>query len=151
LTIISNTSPLIALHHLGDLELLPKVLGSGILIPSAVARELRSGSLPPWIEVRTLQHPVGTKILQSSLGAGESEAIALAMEVGADLTLLDDKAARRLALVLELPILGTLGLFLRAKEKGLIKEIRPKLDALRTLPFHIAPKLYAAVLKDAQE
>lgn len=73
------------------------------------------------------------------------------MEVGADLTLLDDKAARRLALTLRLPLLGTLGLLLKAKELGLIKEIRPKPIALRTLPFHIAPKLYAAVLKDARE
>ena len=110
-----------------------------------------SGSLPPWIAVRPLQHPIGTKILHASLGAGESEAIALAIEVGADLTLLDDKAARRLAMVLGLPILGILGLLLRAKEMGLIKEIHPRLDALRTLPFHIAPKLFEAVLKDAGE
>lgn len=151
MTIVSNTSPLIALHHLGDLQLIPEVLGSGILIPPAVVRELRGESVPSWIEVRSLQHPFGTKILQASLGAGESEAIGLAMEVGAGLTLLDDKAARRLALVLGLPILGTLGLLLKAKEMGLIKEIRPKLIALRILPFHIAPKLYEAVLKDARE
>ena len=151
MTIVSNTSALIALDHLGDLELIPEVFGSGILIPPAVVRELRGESVPSWIEVRSLQHPFGTKILQASLGAGESEAIGLAMEVGAGLTLLDDKAARRLALVLGLPILGTLGLLLRAKEMGLIKEIRPKLIALRTLPFHIAPRLFEAVLKDARE
>jgi predicted nucleic acid-binding protein len=151
LTIVSNTSPLIALDHLGDLDLIPQVLGGGLLIPPAVAREFQGGSVRSWIEVRPLQHPLGPKILQASLGAGESEALALAMEVGADLTLLDDKAARRLALTLRLPLLGTLGLLLKAKELGLIKEIRPKLIALRTLPFHIAPKLYAAVLKDARE
>jgi predicted nucleic acid-binding protein len=151
LIFVSNTSPLIALHHLGDLDLIPRVIGSGILIPPAVARELRSQVLPPWIEVRPLQYPISTRILHASLGTGESEAIALALEVGADLTLLDDKAARRLALVLGLPILGVLGLLLSAKEVGLIEEIRSKLEALRTLPFHIAPKLYAAVLKDAQE
>jgi predicted nucleic acid-binding protein len=90
LTIVSNTSPLIALDHLGDLDLIPKVLGSGLLIPPAVA-------------------------------------------------------------VLTLPIIGTLGLLLKAKQLGLIQEIRPELIALRTLPFHIAPKLYTAVLKDAGE
>jgi len=151
LTIVSNTSPLIALEHLGDLDLIPRVLGGGILIPPAVGRELGPGRLPDWVEIRTLRHPIGPKILQASLGAGESEAIALALEDGADLVLLDDKAARRLATALRQPLMGTLGLFLKAKEAGLISEIRSRLDKLRTLPFHVAPHLYEAVLRDARE
>ena len=73
------------------------------------------------------------------------------MEVGADLVLLDDKAARRLAMMMGLPVLGTLGLLLKAKEVGLIPEVRSRLDALRTLPFHVAPMLFEAVLKEARE
>jgi uncharacterized protein len=69
----------------------------------------------------------------------------------ADLVLLDDKAARRLAATLHLDVLGTLGVLLKAKDAGLIQQIRPKLDALATLPFHISPRLFAAVLRDAQE
>lgn len=64
-------------------------------------------------------------VLQSALGAGESETIAVALEVEADLILLDDKAARRLASPLGLPLRGTLGLLLKAKELGFIQEIRP--------------------------
>jgi predicted nucleic acid-binding protein len=47
--------------------------------------------------------------------------------------------------------MGTLGFLLKAKEAGLIGEIRSRLDALRTLPFHVAPHLYEAVLRDARE
>jgi predicted nucleic acid-binding protein len=151
LVIVSNTSPLIALEHLGDLDLIPKVLGPGVLIPPAVEREFGAGRLPDWVEIRTLQHQIGAKILKSSLGAGESEALALALEAGADLILLDDKAARRCATALHLPLMGTLGFLLKAKEAGLIGAIQPKLEALRALPFHIAPRLYQAVLRDAQE
>jgi len=139
------------MEHLGGLGLIPQVLGSGTLIPPAVAREFGAGLLPAWMEVRPLQQPIGARILQPALGAGESEAIALALEVKADLILLDDKAARRLALTLGLPLLGTLGLLLKAKDLGLIKEIRPKLIALRSLPFHIGPRLFEAVLRDAGE
>lgn len=71
--------------------------------------------------------------------------------IQADLVLLDDKAARRLATVLHLPLMGTLGLLLKAKEAGLILSVRPKLDALQKLPFHIAPRLLQRVLREAGE
>ena len=150
MVIVSNTSPLIALTHLGDIDLIPKVFGGGVLIPPAVADEF-GGPSPAWVEIRSLQHPIGPRILRPSLGAGESEALALALEARADLVLLDDKAARRLAAALRLPLMGTLGILLKAKEAGLIGGIRPKLEELRALPFHIAPKLYDAVLRAARE
>ena len=150
--IVSNTSPLIALHHLGELEIIPKILHTGIFIPPAVAEELRSrGFLLEWTEVIPLQNPLAPRILNASLGPGESEAIALALEVGADVVLLDDKAARRLAVTMGLQVLGTLGLLLKAKEADVISEVRTRLDALRTLPFPTAPKLFDAVLKEAGE
>jgi uncharacterized protein len=136
------------------LDLLPKLLRGGIVVPFAVARELssaRARNLPGWLGVRGLERLIREQIKQASLGAGESESLSLAIELDADLILLDDKAARRLASSIGLPIIGTLGLLLRAKGAGLIPEIRPKLDSLRELPFHIAPRLYQAVLREAGE
>jgi predicted nucleic acid-binding protein len=101
--------------------------------------------------VRSLVQPVGIQILNASLGAGESEALALALEMRAGVVLIDDKAARRLAAVLGLQYIGVLGLLLKAKEAGLISAIRPRLDALRRLPFHIGSVLYESVLRDAGE
>jgi hypothetical protein len=150
LVIVSNTSPLLALEHLNELHLIRSVFAGPPLIPPAVAREF-GRPLPDWIEVRTLSQPVGPLILGASLGQGESEALALALEIKADLILLDDRAARRLAVALHLPLMGTLGLLLRAKSAGLIPALRPRMEALRGLPFHIAPRLYEAVLKTARE
>ena len=126
------------------------MLAGEILIPPAVAREFVR-PLPDWLEVRNLNQPVATQILSASLGQGESEALALALEIRADLILLDDRAARRLATALRIPLLGTLGLLLRAKSAGLIPNVRSRIEALRSLPFHIAPRLYEAVLKTAGE
>ena len=149
--IVSNTSPLVALNHVGELDLLRGVFGSVIVIPPAVQQELGSRSLPKWISVRVLEERTAVRIVQASLGAGESEAIALAVEIGADLILLDDKAARRLAASVGLSVIGTLGVLLRAKEVGLIPSIASKIEALRSLPFRIAPSLHDLVLRAAGE
>lgn len=62
------------------------------------------------------------------LGDGEREAIALAMEVGAAAIILDDRAARRVAEAAGLNVIGTLGLLLEAKRKGIVTRVRPELD-----------------------
>ena len=85
------------------------------------------------------------------IGAGESEAISLAIEVEARLLLLDDLAARRIALGLHLPIVGTLGLLLAAKRKGLLAAVKPCLDQLLSYEFRVSTGLYDRVLRDAGE
>lgn len=149
--IVSNTSPIVALAHRGELDLLRKIFDGAILIPPAVSRELAGRTLPEWFEIRELRQPLSARALEAFLGAGESEALALALEVETDLVLLDDKAARRLASQLRLTVVGTLGLLLKAKEAGLIPSIRPKLEALRSLPFHISPRLQENILTQARE
>lgn len=145
--VVSNTSPIIALDYLKELHLLRELFGV-TLIPPAVAREITGRSFPSWIQVRNLSQPVSPVILSASLGAGEREALTLALELEADI-LLDDKAARRIASRLRRPVLGTLGLLLRAKEKGLIPAIRPGLERLRALPFHISPRLHESAISAA--
>lgn len=91
---ISNASPLIALQQIGQLELLQR-LYANLAIPTAVAREVApSVSLPSWIAEHTLTQPIAARILQADLGAGESEAIGLALEMNAHRVLLDDRPAR---------------------------------------------------------
>src|SRR5437879_2741329 len=89
--VISNASPLIALNQIGQLPLLQQLFAK-VFIPRAVALEVAPSvnSLPSWIEPRTLSQPIGPRILSASLGAGESESICLALEMQAQLTILDD-------------------------------------------------------------
>jgi predicted nucleic acid-binding protein len=150
--VIADASPLIALHQIGQISLIERLFGP-ILVPSAVAREVSPSlrTLPSWITTRDLTKPIGAEILKASLGPGESESLALGLEVGASLVILDERPARRLALVLSLPVVGTAGILLAAKRANLIPEVRPLLDALMGHGFRVSTALRDRVLADAAE
>jgi hypothetical protein len=81
------------------------------------------------------------------LDRGEAETIALALELGADLVLLDERDGRYTAQRFGLRVVGVLGVLLEAKSKGLIKNIKPYLDMLRQQAgFYIRETLYQQML-----
>jgi predicted nucleic acid-binding protein len=159
--VVSNTSPIVALAAIGRLDLLRAVHGE-IAIPSAVFDEIAvAGAGEPgarevteadWVK----RYPVANTTLVNALGleldAGEAQAIALAVEIHADLILLDERLGRRAARRLGLTINGTLGVIIAAKDLGLLPSVRPILDALRVeAGFWIGNDLYSAVLAAAAE
>lgn len=149
--VVSNSSPLIGLTQIQQLNLLENLFGN-VLIPTAVASEItQSVKIPAWISIKPLSQPIATQILATALGAGESEAISLTLEMGADLVILDDRAARRLAQSLGLNVIGILGVLLAAKNHNFITTVRPHLDNLKNYNFHLAPDLYQKILLDAGE
>ena len=77
--------------------------------------------------------------------------MSLALEVGARWVILDDRPARRLAGVLGLPVIGTLGILLASKRRGFLSAVRPCLDDLENSGFRIAPDLSERILADAGE
>ena len=89
--------------------------------------------------------------LVTNLGAGEAEALMLALELREAVVVLDDALARRVAETLGLNVTGTLGLLLDAKRAGLITAVGPLLDQLEALRFRLAPHTRTAVLKLAGE
>ena len=70
-----------------------------------------------WLKILQANDKKLVRLLQSSIDDGESEAITLALEIGADLILLDDSDAREKARLYGLEITGTIGILLRAKKK----------------------------------
>jgi len=148
---VCNSSPLIAFEQIGATDVLRKLVRTA-LIPTAVRREVYGGNDPPdWLHERQLAQPLPPRILAVRLGAGESEAIALALEVGADQILLDDLAARRLATSLGLEVIGTLGLLLQAKDRGLVPAVGPLITDLQAHDFRVAGALVAGILAAAGE
>ena len=148
---VCDSSVLIALDQIGRVDLLPHLV-TEVWVPPAVVQEIAPKIvLPGWIAERAPSQPIGPRILCASLGRGESEAISLALEADARRILLDDRAARRLAESLGLPVMGTLGILLAAKRRGLVPNVRPCLDALVQGGFYIASDLYERVLADARE
>ena len=149
---VSNASPLIALAAIGQLQLLPGLFGS-ITISPAVAAEIAPSiaARPEWLDVQPLAHWQPTQIQGSGLGAGEREALSLGLERHADRVILDDLPARRLAHALGLRVIGTLGVVLAAKRRGLLERVQPSLDSLREHRFFMGPKLYDQIVRLAGE
>jgi hypothetical protein len=90
--------------------------------------------------------------LSLELDAGEAEAIALAVEMQADIVLLDERLARRVGARLGLRFVGVLGLLVESKRRGLIPFVKPVLDALITRAgFWVGNSLYLRVLAEVGE
>jgi hypothetical protein len=133
---VSDTSVLIALDNIGRLGLLKTVFGE-VLVPEAVAREY-GGSLPSWAKVVEAKETGLVSALMEILHRGDAEAIALAIQVKADLLLLDDKKARRLAARLGLRVLGTIGILILARKRGLIDDLQGEITRLLVKSFWLS-------------
>jgi predicted nucleic acid-binding protein len=148
---VTNSSPLIVFQRIGHIDLLPSTLGQ-LSIPQAVRKEVfGQDPMPQWIEERTLAQPLASQIVAARLGPGEREAIALALELHATLLLIDDLPARRLAQSLNIPVMGSLGLLLRAKNQRLIPVVRPLMEAMQSQEFRISDRVFARILSAAGE
>ncbi len=138
--VVSNSSPLINLAIIGKLSLL-ETFFSTVWIPNAVWHEcVIEGAGKPGVdaikEAKFLKRSVPKdaallRLLQRELDAGESEALVLAIEMQADLILLDERDARNIASIYELKTTGVLGILLRAKREEYITSMRAYLDQLQ--------------------
>jgi hypothetical protein len=89
--------------------------------------------------------------VSGSIGPGEHEVISLGLELSAVRPILDERPARRLAASLGLAVIGTIGLLLAAKDRGLLAKIRPELDRLLTARFFMDQELYDRAITQAGE
>ena len=87
----------------------------------------------------------------SGIGRGEAEVLALAQETNARLAIIDDRRARRFALRLHIPLTGTLGVLLAAKQNDLVGALRPYVAMLQAAGLFFSPALVKTVLQLAGE
>lgn len=151
-TVIVDASVLIHLGGVGQLGILSALFGR-VTVPPVVSVEAtqRGAQLPEWVDVRPLGDAMDARVIAARLDAGESEVLCLGLELPDALLVLDDGAARDLAVDLGLRITGTAALLVRAKQAGLIPKVRPVLDALLVGSFRLSAKVYETILKAAGE
>ena len=156
--VISNTSPLIGLWTLNLFPLL-RELYTEVLIPEevrseffAIKKESREAALKraPWIRTVRLRNPENIAI-HEEVDLGEAAVFVLAEERDARLVILDDRDARRYAEQIGLPVTGTVGILLEAKERGFVDAIRPLLDVLLENGVRLSPSLISDALQQAGE
>nr|WP_322686900.1 DUF3368 domain-containing protein [Nostoc sp. DedQUE07]MDZ8133611.1 DUF3368 domain-containing protein [Nostoc sp. DedQUE07] len=161
--VISDTSAITSLAAINHLKLLPQLYNQ-VTIPQAVYRELADidppvpGSIEvqtaSWLEVKQVINREVVERLQNevTLDPGESEAIALALELDADLLLIDERRGRAEANRLGVKITGLLGILVEAKRKKLIVAVKPLMDALiATSEFRVSSALYNQILDIADK
>ena len=143
---IINTSPLIFLSKGGYLELL-QLLSPEIIVPKAVAEEIKAYGTnditaqalveTQWLIVAKMR-TIPNIIQDWDLGPGESEVLAWGYLYPGTEVILDDLAARRCAETLRIPLRGTLGLVLIAKQRGAIPSARQVLEKLRLVGMYLS-------------
>ena len=154
--VVANTTPLIALADIGQLELLRHLYGE-ILIPQAVLEEIESEpaksmvSNASWIRKVAIEAVDRKNMFKARLHAGEVEAIILAEESKADLIIIDDNAAKKTAKYLGYNVTGTLGVLLKAKAEAYVEKVEPLMNLLIDDGLYIDQKTKELALKKAGE
>ena len=154
--VISNTTPLIGLADIGCLDVL-QTLYEEIMIPDAVLEEVKSEPArtlvrnSEFIHVFSVADSWSRKMFSSRLHAGEVEVMLLAEEKQADLLIMDDNAAKKTAKFLGFKVTGTLGVLLKAKQEGHVKEVKQLVEKLQDNGFFVSPKVKQYVLEEANE
>ena len=158
--VILNTTPLIALCHVGKLGLLQKIYGE-VMIPQAVYRELSEkkesickkqvdASLD-WISVEKIENQMAKSMFKTQLHDGEVEVMILAKEKNADVVIIDDANAKKYAKYLHLPVTGTLGVLIKAKRQGYICELKSIIQEMIDKNIYISDKLMRLCLEQVNE
>lgn len=159
--VVSNSTALINFATIGRLDIL-HALFRELTIPVAVwdetvvkasryssARRIRESA---WIKTRKAHGNTIMNLMAGKLDVGEAEAIALALEIRAELILLDETPARETAGKLGMHFTGTVGCLVMAKRMGIIERIKPLLNKIVTdARFWIAQDLFRTVLRDNDE
>ena len=135
-----------------------------MLIPQAVLAELKIDQDLPgssvlraainegWLIPQSVSNGALVSLLRQQLHQGESEAIALAVEVSAERMLLDEKEARQSARALGLAITGILGILLRGWHEGTVASMKVATERLQQeANFWIAPALLNQLLQESGE
>ncbi len=158
--VVVNTTPLIALSHVGQLSLLKKLYGE-ISIPEAVYGEVSVktesvckkavDSSLDWIRVEKIKNQMAKDMYKTQLHDGEVEVMILSKEIMADVVIIDDANAKKYAKYLKLPVTGTLGVLMRAKQEGYIDKLEPVLRQMVEKGIYLSQELIEFCLKQAEE
>lgn len=162
--VVGDSGPLLYLGAVGSIDILRRLYGEVSIPPEVQIEVVDRGAGQPgsaelaqaisdgWVIVRPVQRAAGLRdALLVSLDPGEANALALAVEMQAQLLLVDDRKARAAAAQLKVPVKGTLGVLLAAKAAGVLPRIAPVLQRLQEAGLYLHEALLVEVLTLADE
>ncbi|MFO7800043.1 DUF3368 domain-containing protein [Rhodohalobacter sp.] len=146
--IVSDTSCLILFYKIGELDLLKKLYGK-LHITDTVLKEFNQ-PVPNWIEIVQLKTDVH-KGLSGYLDTGEATSIAFALEHEGSLLIIDEIKGRKAAKEMGIPVTGSLGVLIAAKNTGHLKAVKPIIEKIQKTNFRISENLIERVLDKVNE
>jgi predicted nucleic acid-binding protein len=154
---VCNATPIISLSSVKKLYIL-KDLFHQIIIPEAVYNEIKAKKSygyneveSDFIKVECIKGKIYCELLLNQVDLGEAETIILAKEIKADIVIIDDNIAYKIAANSGLNVIRTLSILLKAKEKGIIGEIKPLLDEMISKGRWYSRRVYMDFLKRINE
>jgi len=151
--VVSNSSPICYLILIDQICLLPAMFG-GVIIPEAVVRELGDEAAPKplrewiakppeWLSVQKTTYSTDPTLAR--LHAGERETITLAHLTGADIVVIDEKSARKIAREQGLNVTGLIGILDEAAKLSMI-DLLTVVEKLRQTSFRASPYILKTLL-----
>jgi len=156
--VVVNSSPLIVLFRSGQADLLPRLFGE-IVVPEAVYQEILAGreddaakmALPQLSWINREKVEISLPVAAWNLGDGESAVFSFAMKAPGYRAVVDDLAARRCAQSFGIHTLGTGGLLVLAKRRGLIDSVRDRVQRLRDSGLWLSDTVVQMLITEAGE
>ena len=136
--------------HETDLLYLLQQIYSEVTITPQVAQEIKI-TLPGWMKINAPSDEQMVSTLLKDLDEGEASSIALALEHKNSLLIIDEKDGRKVAISLNIPIIGTLAVLLEAKQKRLVGSFKECLNKLLNKGFRVSPQLIEKFLIESGE
>jgi len=146
---VLNASPIILFGRIDRLDLIDR-LAPRLMIPDAVIDEIRGGRSEDVSARIGLDFAEPYRAAHWDLGRGETQVITQALDAAA-WAVLDDLAARRCAATYNIPVIGSIGILLRAKRKGILENVAPWMMKLKAAGMYVDEMLIQKVLADVGE
>jgi len=157
-TVVVNSSPLIVLFRSGQADLMPRLFRE-VIVPEQVYTEVLAGreddaariSLPrtDWTIRKRVE--ITLPVAAWNLGNGKSAVFSYATKTLGHRALVDDVAARRCARALRIPTLGTGGLLVLAKRRGLIDSVKDRVQLLKNAGLYLSDSVVQPLISEAGE
>ena len=156
---VVNASPCILLAKAGHADLLP-LLAEPLVLPQSVVNEIEiSGEDDPariWMQSNIKRFHVAQVLVPEliaswDLGSGENAVLAWAYQNAGFEAIVDDRAARVCAAALQIPVRGSMGVVLLAKQEGLVDSVRPIIESMVAYGLRVSDSLLAKALQLADE
>lgn len=147
--VIADSSCLIILSKIDQLDLLRNNY-SRIIITEEIAKEFDL-ELPAWIEIKGIKDKKLQLLFEEVLDLGEATALTLAFETEDCTVILDDLKARKIAAKLNLKVTGTIGVIVKAKQRGTIHSVKPLFEKILATDFRISDKVIKEAILEAGE